>query len=99
MPGQMPPTGAKPDPLAMIALGVGIASVPTSFCCTLFGIPLSLAAIIMGLISMSNISKKPQELTGKGMAIAGIATGSVGIVVLVLAMVIGFGGAVLRSIL
>jgi hypothetical protein len=94
----MGPPGQKTEMLAVLSLIAGLVSLPGMFCCSLFGIPISLAAIIMGLLAMSNIGKKPQELAGKGLAIGGIACGAVGLVLLGILMVIGFGGAIIQRL-
>lgn len=96
-PGPMP-VGQRTDPMASVAMALGLASVVGSFCCSFFGIPLSFAAVTVGLLSLSNINKRPLELTGRGMAITGIATGSLGIILLILMIVIGFGGSFLRHL-
>src|SRR5262245_66376248 len=48
MPPGMGPTGPKTDTLAPGALITGILSLPASFCCSFFGLPLSLAALRQG---------------------------------------------------
>jgi hypothetical protein len=72
----------------------GICSFPALFCCSLFGVPLSIGAIIAGVVALGNINKKP-ELDGKPMAIAGIAIGGVSIVLLVLLLAFGVAGMLL----
>ncbi len=90
--------GPRTETLAIISLVVGILSVPMSFCCSFFGIPLSITAVIMGVIAIGNINKDPQQLEGKGMAIGGIATGAFGLVMLVLLLVFGMAGALMGRI-
>lgn len=90
--------GPRTETLAIISLVVGILSVPMSFCCSFFGIPLSITAVIMGVIAIGNINKDPQQLDGKGLAIGGIATGAFGLVMLVLLLVFGMAGALLGKL-
>lgn len=73
--------------LAIVSLVCGIASIIFGCCCGIFGTPLSIAAVITGIICKKN--NKP----GQGMALAGIITGAVGIVVFILSMI--FNAAVL----
>lgn len=48
-----------------------------SLVCALFaGIP----ALVLGLLALSDISREPQRLKGRGLAIAGVALGSIGCV-------------------
>lgn len=73
--------------LAIVSLVCGIASIIFGCCCGIFGTPLSIAAVITGIICKKN--NKP----GQGMALAGIITGAVGIVAFILSMI--FNAAVL----
>ena len=54
----------------------------------------------IGHVQLSNIKKLPQEYDGRGMAIAGLATGyvAIGFVVLSLIIVLATGAAVLGSL-
>ena len=92
-----PPGGAQgPTRLPSPRWCAGSSSLPSFLCCSLFGTPLSLAAIIAGIIALGNIGKKP-ELEGKGMAIAGIVTGAVSILLLIVALAFGVAGALLNK--
>jgi hypothetical protein len=91
------PQGGQTDTLAIVSLVCGIASLPTGFCCTFFGIPLSLAAIVTGAIAIGNVGKQP-HLKGKELAIGGIVTGSIGIVLFIVGLVIGLSGAFLNRL-
>jgi len=85
-PGPMPPPMAPMGPmtprnhgLAIASMVCGILAIVPGCCCGLFGIPLSLAALIMGIISISQINASAGQLGGKGMAIAGTVCGGVAI--------------------
>jgi hypothetical protein len=52
------------------------------------GFPLSLLAIILGHVAFAKITRDPQRLTGKGMAIAGFTTGYVGLAITLVAMLV-----------
>jgi hypothetical protein len=82
--------------MAIVSLVCGILGMPGMMCCSIFGLPLSIAAVITGFVAISNIDKRPDELTGKGLAYGGIATGAVGVVLLGLLFAIGLGGALIE---
>ncbi len=63
----------RTSPLAVWSLILGILSI---FCLWVLG---SIPAIIMGAIAMKRSNENPQEVGGKGLALAGIITGGVGI--------------------
>lgn len=77
-----PPMQPSPSGLAIAALVTGILSVLTSCICGLLSVPLSLAAIITGILGLNQCNREPHR-TGKGMAIAGLVCGIVGIVLMV----------------
>lgn len=72
-----PAPSANPQPKTPAAsvwsLVLGILSI---FCLWLLG---SIPAIILGIIGMKKASTNPQEFGGKGLALAGIITGGIGI--------------------
>jgi competence protein ComGC len=59
--------------------GLAIASL---VCGCLFVLPFSLIAFILGIVALVIISKNEETIKGKGLAIAGIVLGSVGMFVL-----------------
>jgi hypothetical protein len=77
----------KTNGLSIISLITGILGV--IFLCLNFlvpflvacGGPLSLAAVITGLIGLNQIKKTGNQEKGKGLAIAGVIQGAVGIIV------------------
>jgi hypothetical protein len=87
-----PAYGAQPQKtLALFSMILGIVSITIGWCCS-FGILTSPVAIGLGIASLFQIKKDPSKHGGKGMAIAGIATGSLYLVFLVLiALVWGLG--------
>lgn len=83
-PNPMNPMGPMGSPprnhgLAVASMVCGILAIVPGCCCGLFGIPLSIAALIMGLISIGQINASGGQLGGKGMAIAGTACGAVAV--------------------
>ena len=88
------------------AKGMAIASMVCGICSLVFlwvpflNIILAIIAVAIGHVQLSNIKKLPQEYDGRGMAIAGLATGyvAIGFVVLSLIIVLATGAAVLGSL-
>jgi hypothetical protein len=71
---QFPPAGITSKSLATVSLVFGLLSITLGWCCST-GLLLGPAALVTGLIALSQIKKDPHRFGGKGMAIAGIATG------------------------
>ena len=65
--------------LATISLVLGILGVVT-ICCY-GGLPLGTAAVITGVIAMNQVKKDPQEFGGRGLAIGGIITGAISLLI------------------
>jgi len=76
-----PPPYVQPEnkSLAVAAMVVGIISVTVGWLC-LGPIP-GIAAIIMGGVSLSQIKKAPDRVGGKPMAVVGVVTGSVTVLI------------------
>ncbi|MBE7516580.1 MAG: DUF4190 domain-containing protein [Chloracidobacterium sp.] len=87
-PMQMAPTQTLP----VVSLCLGIASVTVGWCCW-SGVLLSPAAVITGIIALSQIKNDPQRYTGKGLAMAGLITGGAFIAVAILIFVL-YGAAI-----
>jgi hypothetical protein len=64
--------------MATASMVVGIVALTTGWFCmvTFLGAPV---ALILGIISVRRIKESQGRLVGRGMAIAGIATGGVGL--------------------
>lgn len=71
------PNAPAPQPktpaISVWSLVLGILSI---FCLWILG---SIPAIILGIVGIKKANENPQEVGGKGLALAGIITGSVGI--------------------
>lgn len=72
--------------LAIASMVVGIIALFPGCCCGAFGMPLPIAAIVMGIIAMSKIKVAPYQFKGGGMAIAGIICASLALMWDVFAM-------------
>jgi len=78
----------KTDPLAILSLVLSIAGL-LGFCCG-FLLMAGIAGIICGHLALSRISKDP-SLEGRGLALAGVVIGYVGVASW-LAWILLFGG-------
>jgi len=91
--GQQPYVGTIPtDALAITSLVCGILAVIVCYIWALFGIP----AVICGHMSLKKINNSPTPIAGKGMAIAGLVTGYIGIAIqlfMIIAVIIAFANA------
>ncbi len=77
--GMPPQQGPRSSGLAIASLVTGILSLFPGCCCGLFGIPLSIIALVMGIISIQQINASGGQIAGKNMAIAGTILGGVAI--------------------
>ena len=82
--------GGQPrfNPLAITSMILGILSMPTCFCsCVLPGLnsPLAIAGLVLGIIALGKIKNANGMYKGGGMAIAGIVTSAVGLLLVLLA--------------
>jgi hypothetical protein len=81
--------------LPIVSLSLGIASIVIGWCCSI-GVLLAPAAIITGAIGLFQIKTNPGAYSGKGLAIAGIATGSLYIVGVIIFVML-YGAAILMG--
>ncbi len=84
------PAEGKPETTALISMIAGIASFPFVFLLWPLGLLLAIAAIVLGIIGLSKINESNGFFRGKGMAIAGIVTGSLLIVLFIVAVILLF---------
>ncbi len=87
--------GPKTETLALPTLICGILSIPAMFCCYA-GLPLAIAAVVMGIISIGKINSNPQQNEGKGLVIAGMITAGFAIVMLVLLFAFGMAASLMN---
>jgi hypothetical protein len=64
---------------------LGILSIPAC-CCWFTSAPLAIAGLVLGIVSLQKVRASPQAWRGGGMAIAGIVTASVGILLALAAL-------------
>lgn len=94
--GQYQPIAPKTSPMAIVGFVMALVAIPVTFLRG-FGLILNLAAFIVCLIANSQIKKSNGQLTGKGLAVAGIVITSVwfGLILLLLIMAASIIGAML----
>ncbi len=93
--GQPPP---KNNGLAIASMICGILAIVPGCCCGLLGIPLSIVALVMGIVAIGQINGSQGQMGGKGMAIAGTVCGGVAVAMDVVAMVFNVGSEVMKSL-
>ena len=79
--------------LAIISLICGIASL---ICCSWF-LP-GIAAVVLGFMARGKAKANPAEYGGAGMALAGIITGAISLVMGVIVIILYLAGAMAGSI-
>ena len=67
------------DNMAIAALVCGILGITTFWLCLIGAVP-SILGIVFGVIGKSRVDKSGGRLQGRGMALAGIICGSIGVV-------------------
>lgn len=91
---QPPPAPAYAVPkqgLAIASMICGIFSITFGWCCSI-GLLTSIAAIVLGGISLAQIKNDPEHNTGKPMALVGIITSALYLIFWVLILLLwGFG--------
>lgn len=82
-----PPTVQQPNKnLAVAAMIIGIISVTVGWLC-LGPIP-GIAAIILGVVALSQMKRNPERVGGLPLAWTGIITGSITVLIYVIIMII-----------
>jgi hypothetical protein len=81
--GQRPQSSQK----AIVALTLGCVSILLDCLCGPLGLIAAIAAIILGILARKEIARSGGVQTGNGMAVAGIATGAVSIVLVIALLV------------
>ena len=96
-PGQ--PQYGAPAPGAQKNSGKAVASLVTgldgllTICCGFFAI-VSIVAVVLGFLARKDIAASNGQLKGEGMATAGIVTGALGIILLVVSIVLVVTGVI-----
>jgi len=86
----MPP---KTSGKAITSLVTGIVSLP-AVCCWPVGAVLGILGIVFGILARKDIAASSGQQKGDGMALAGIITGAVGLVLIVIVLVLAATGVI-----
>jgi Domain of unknown function (DUF4190) len=84
MPMQLATRGQN-NTLGLLAMIFGILSIPLLACCYL-GVPFGVAAIVLGILGAGKANRG--EADNKGMAIAGVVTGSIAMGLVVVGIIL-----------
>ncbi|GIH11680.1 hypothetical protein Rhe02_97470 [Rhizocola hellebori] len=87
--GQYPavPAATGTNGLSLASMITGIVSVILGCCCPFLGIPAAGTAMVLGFLGLKQTRERGQS--GRGMAIAGIATGGVGLLIGIVMAILG----------
>jgi hypothetical protein len=98
-PGAPGPGAPAIDPVAIAAAALGVVSLITCFCCGIFGVPIPLLAAGAGAFSLIRQKNEPEKFGGpsKILAIVGIAVGALSLIMMIVGLIIGFGGNVMQN--
>jgi hypothetical protein len=81
------PTEAPTNGMAIGSLVTSLVAVPFAFFCYgILGIPAGIVGIVLGIMSLNQLKRRPQK--GKEMAIAGIVVGVLALVLSVIMLVL-----------
>ncbi|HEX7743801.1 MAG TPA: DUF4190 domain-containing protein [Micromonosporaceae bacterium] len=83
VPGQPPPNNT----LGLLAMIFGIVGIPLGVCCGLFGTPFGIAGVVLGILGLNRANQG--QATNRGQALAGLICGAVGIVLAIVAFILG----------
>lgn len=88
--GQYPavPVATGNNGLSIASMVTGIVSIPLACCCSPLGIAGGGTAIGLGFVGLKQTRERGQG--GRGMAIAGIATGAAGLILGIIMLILGF---------
>jgi uncharacterized protein DUF4190 len=73
--------------LGLLALILGIVSIPLGFCCSFFGAPFGIAGVVLGILGMKRANEG--RANNRGQALAGLICGAAGIVMVILRVALG----------
>ena len=86
------------DDLAVAALVCGVFAITPGCCCGPFGVPLSIAAVVMGLVAMNQIDASAGARGGKNLALAGVICGGIAIALDALDVVVDAAGPFVKAL-
>ena len=74
--------------MAIASLVLGTFAVAGAWCCCGTGFPISAMAVIFGHVALSQIRRSQGRLDGRGLAIAGLLMGYIGIILQILVILV-----------
>lgn len=87
-------TAAQNQVLPTISLVLGICGL-FLWCCY-GGFPFGIAALITGYLGYQNAEKEPLRYGGRGMAIAGMVLGTIGLLMTIMLIIVGVAGSIFK---
>ena len=94
----LPPALPRTNGFALASFVLGIVSVAASFCCCGSALMPAALAIIFGHLGSHQIRNSAGRETGRGLAVAGLATGYVAIAAEVLILLIFLVAAIVSAV-
>ena len=84
----LPMASNQGNTFGLLSMIFGIVSIPL-LCCLYIGVPIGIAALVLGIIGLNKANRG--EADNKGMAIAGVVCGGIGVLLGLLWIVAVFG--------
>jgi len=72
--------------LPTVSLVLGIFAI--LFTCCYGGVPFGAAALVTGYLSLKNANENPMQFGGRGLAIGGIVTGAIGLLISIIFFIV-----------
>jgi hypothetical protein len=93
-----PMMGPEPSSgLAVASLVLGILAIPGA-CCCYSSVPFGIASIVTGFIAMNRAKLSPEAHGGRGMALAGVICGIIGLAFTVVVVLMGAGMRLMQEL-
>ncbi len=89
-PYSLAPIQGQNQTLPTISLVLGIFAIV--FTCCYGGLPLGAAALVTGYLGLKNASENPARFGGRGLAIGGIVTGVIGLLISIIFFIVLLAG-------
>jgi len=70
------PGGPKTNTLALVSAALGLPAFFSCCCCSIFGLPLPIGAVVCGVLALKQINEDPEGQKGKELAYVGIGLGA-----------------------
>ncbi|MCC7078832.1 MAG: DUF4190 domain-containing protein [Acidimicrobiia bacterium] len=87
-------TGQKNSGHALAGLILGICGIILALCCAPLGIVVAILAVVFGFLGKKQVDGDPALYRGRGMALAGIICGFVGVGIAILGFILFLSGVI-----